>query len=89
VENVTVILQARGRGPHRTFTAKDGSFGLGIVGAKPENTTVTFEKSGYKSVQRPLGKEREAALDVTLEVEAGGPDHGPPSVGRDHDPRRP
>jgi hypothetical protein len=67
LEDVTVTLTAERRGPHATATAKDGSFAIGMVGAKPEQTTVGFEKRGYRAVQKGLGTERTAVFNITLE----------------------
>jgi len=77
LEGVTVTLQSEGRGPHKTATAKDGSFGIGIVGADPRQTRLSFEKEGYKTVDLPLGGNDRASLQVTLEREV--PKVGPAS----------
>jgi hypothetical protein len=69
LEGVTVILQSEERGPHNTVTAKDGSFGIGIVGAEPRQTKLLFQKDGYKSLEMPLGNEYASKMNVTLEPE--------------------
>jgi hypothetical protein len=50
-------------------TAKDGSFGIGIVGAEPRQTKLLFQKDGYKSLEMPLGNEYASKMNVTLEPE--------------------
>lgn len=69
LEDVTVTLQSEGRGPHRSVTAKDGSFGIGIVGADPRQTKLLFQKEGYKTLEKPLSNERASEVHVTLEPE--------------------
>jgi len=69
LENVTVSLQTEGRLPHKTVTAKDGSFAVGIVGADPRDTKLVFQKEGYKTVEKALGNEHGTAVDATLESE--------------------
>ena len=69
--DVTVLLQSEGRRePHKSMTAKDGSFGIGMVGADPGQTTLLFEKEGYKSVRMPVSHEPTREVHVTLEPEA-------------------
>jgi hypothetical protein len=67
LENVTVILQAAGRAPHKTLTTKDGSFTVGIVGADPDDTKLSFQLQGYETLEKGLGGQHSTVLDVTLE----------------------
>jgi hypothetical protein len=66
LEGVTVILQSEGRGPHKAVTSKDGSFGIGIVGAALRQTKLLFQKERYKTLEMQLGNQ-DAKMNVTLE----------------------
>jgi hypothetical protein len=66
LEGVTVTLQSEGRQPHQTVTAKDGTFGLGIVGAEAGQTKLVFQKDGYVTREQPLTDAHIHNLQVVL-----------------------
>ena len=66
LDQVIVTLHTEGRPPRQAITAKDGSFSVGIVGAEPRDSKVSFGKDGFKTVEQPLGSRRELELDITL-----------------------
>jgi hypothetical protein len=66
IQDVAVTLQTPGREPHRARTIVDGTFNVGIVGADPRQTRISFHKDGFNDVARELGEEARPAMDVTL-----------------------
>jgi hypothetical protein len=66
LQDVAVTLQTPGREPDRTTTTSDGTFNVGIVGADPRKTKVSFHKDGFQDVARDLGEEARPAMEVTL-----------------------
>jgi hypothetical protein len=66
LKNVAVTLQAPGREPDRSTTVSDGSFTVGIVGADPRQTRISFHKDGFRDVVRELGEEARPTMEVTL-----------------------
>jgi len=66
LENVAVTLQTPGREPDRASTIGDGSFNVGIVGADPRRTRISFHKDGFQDVARELGDEPRPTLEITL-----------------------
>lgn len=66
IQDVDVTLQTPGREPDRTKTIVDGTFNVGIVGADPRQTTISFHKDGFQDVARELGEEARPTIDVTL-----------------------
>jgi hypothetical protein len=69
--DVTVTVQAERRGPHVSTTAPDGSFAVGVVGAKPERTKVSFQRAGYQPLHRVLGAGRPTSFTIVLEPATG------------------
>jgi hypothetical protein len=63
---VVVTLQTNGREPDRSTTGVDGSFNVGIVGADPRRTHISFRKDGFRQVDQVVGEEESRAMDVTL-----------------------
>jgi hypothetical protein len=66
LDEVTVTLNVEGRPSYTASTAKDGSFHIGMVGAKPERTNLTFQKRGYRTIQERVRSARTSGLDITL-----------------------
>ena len=63
---VSVTLETSGRAPDKATTGDDGSFNVGIVGADPRRTRIRFEKSGFVSQERNLGREARVTMNVAL-----------------------
>jgi hypothetical protein len=63
LQDVALILDAEGRGPHHARSVADGSFEISMVGAP--SGTLSFTKPGYKSVAFPV--RRDLVLQVVLE----------------------
>ena len=57
IQDVAVELQTAGREPHRATAAGNGSFSVGIVGADPRSTSISFRKDGYQDVRRIVGQD--------------------------------
>ena len=66
LEGVVVTLKTSGRVPFTAKTARDGSFDVGFIGADPADIRISFQKAGYKTLERPIGKEDRSTMDVTL-----------------------
>lgn len=66
LRGVVVTLQTVGREPDRASTANDGSFNVGIVGAEPQRTRISFRKEGFQQLEEVVGKEERRAMEVTL-----------------------
>lgn len=64
--DVVVTLQTVGREPDRATTSDDGSFNVGIVGADPQRTRISFQKEGFKQLDEVVGKEEGRTMEVTL-----------------------
>src|SRR5690242_9828935 len=65
VESASVALSVPGRVPDRATTAKDGTFSVGIVGAKPSQARLSIQKSGYVAVEQAI-KRSEEVVDIVL-----------------------
>lgn len=66
LQGVAVELETAGRMPHRTETASNGSFHIGMVGADPRSTSVSFRKQGFQDVRRNVGDKPRPTVNVTL-----------------------
>ena len=66
LEDVAVTLQTAGREPDRTKTTSDGSFNVGIVGADPKQTRISFHKDGFQDLAKGLDGEARPTMEVTL-----------------------
>jgi hypothetical protein len=66
LEDVAVTLQTAGREPDRTKTLGDGSFNVGIVGADPRQTQISFHKDGFQDLAKGLDGEARPTMEVTL-----------------------
>ena len=66
IQHVAVTLETPGREPDRATTTADGAFNVGIVGADPRQTRISFHKDGFKDVARELGEDARPTIDVTL-----------------------
>lgn len=64
--DVVVTLQTAGREPDRATTADSGSFNVGIVGADPQRTYISFQKEGFKQLEQVVGAEERRTMEVTL-----------------------
>lgn len=64
---VTVVLRTAGREPHRAQTGNDGAFEVGIVGADPRATYISFARDGFQPVEEVVGDEERRAMEVTLQ----------------------
>jgi hypothetical protein len=53
---VTVVLRTTGREPHQARTGNDGSFDVGIVGADPRATYISFARDGFQPIEEVVGK---------------------------------
>jgi hypothetical protein len=73
LESVSVTMETTGRAPDIANTAKDGAFNVGIIGADPRATRISFQKPGYKRIQQPLGPDPRPVLQITLVPEATSP----------------
>ena len=67
VADVAVTLTMPGRVPDKATTAGDGSYDVGIVGADSKQTRISFEKRGFKTLEKVVGKPDQQKLDVTLD----------------------
>jgi hypothetical protein len=63
---VLVTLATAGRESRWDTTGGDGRFHVGLVGADPRLTSITFDHVGYQHIQRMVGEEEQQAIDVTL-----------------------
>jgi hypothetical protein len=66
LEGVVVTLTMPKRVPDTVKTAKDGSFVVGLIGADPLKTRISFQKDGYKKLEQPVGKEERVTVEITL-----------------------
>jgi len=66
IQGVIVELETAGRMPHRSETTSNGSFHIGMVGADPRSTSVSFRKDGYQDVRRNVGERPRPTINVTL-----------------------
>jgi hypothetical protein len=66
LQDVAVTLQTAGREPDTARTVGDGSFNVGIVGADPSQTRISFHKDGFRDVEKALGGQARPTLQVTL-----------------------
>lgn len=66
LEDVDVTLQTPGREPDRTKTINDGSYNVGIVGADPKQTRISFQKLGFREQAQQLGDDPRPTIEVTL-----------------------
>ncbi|HET7540499.1 MAG TPA: carboxypeptidase-like regulatory domain-containing protein [Polyangiaceae bacterium] len=66
IQGVIVELETAGRTPHRTETTSNGSFHVGMVGADPRSTSVSFRKEGFQDVRRNVGKKPRPNINVIL-----------------------
>ena len=66
LEDVAVTLQTAGREPDRAKTIGDGSFNVGIVGADPHQTQISFHKDGFQDLVKGLDGEARPTMLVTL-----------------------
>jgi hypothetical protein len=64
--DVAVILTMPGQLPDKTMTASDGSYNVGLIGADSKQTRISFEKDGYPSFEKVVGKPDQQTMDVTL-----------------------
>jgi hypothetical protein len=69
VPDVAVTLTMPGQLPDKTTTATDGSYNVGLIGADSKQTRISFEKNGFKSFEKVVGKPDQQTLDVTLTQE--------------------
>ena len=61
-------LEAPGRVAHVERTADDGTFHIGMVGADPKRTSISFERGGYvKQQQRLAGAKTELKVILVPE----------------------
>jgi hypothetical protein len=70
LEDVVVTLETPGRTPDVAHTAKDGSFNVGIVGADPRRTHLSFRKEGYVAQARDLDGDARPTLAIVLAPQA-------------------
>jgi hypothetical protein len=64
---VTVVLRTGGREPHQAKTGDDGAFDVGIVGADPRATYISFVRDGFQPVEEVVGDEERRVMEVTLQ----------------------
>jgi hypothetical protein len=64
---VTVVLRTAGREPHQAKTGNDGAFDVGIVGADPRATYISFARDGFQRIEEVVGDEERRAMEVTLQ----------------------
>lgn len=64
---VTVVLRTTGREPHQAKTGNDGAFDVGIVGADPRATYISFARDGFQPVEEVVGDEERRTMEVTLQ----------------------
>lgn len=65
--DVSVVLRTTGREPHLAKTGSDGAFDVGIVGADPRATYISFSKDGYQPHEEVVGEEERRTMAVTLQ----------------------
>jgi hypothetical protein len=66
LDGVAVTLTTPGRQPRTYKTTKDGAYHVGYVGGDPLDMRVSFRKDGYKTLDRPVGKEERVVMNITL-----------------------
>jgi hypothetical protein len=66
LQDVAVTLLTPGRQPDKARTTSDGTFNVGIVGADPRQTKISFHKDGFQDLARELGEDARPAIEVTL-----------------------
>jgi hypothetical protein len=66
LQDVAVTLQTVGREPDKARTGSDGSFNVGIVGADPRQTRISFQKDGFRDFAKGLDGEARPMMQVTL-----------------------
>jgi hypothetical protein len=64
---VKVVLRTAGREPHVAKTGNDGAFDVGIVGADPRATYISFARDGFQPVEEVVGDEERRTMEVTLQ----------------------
>ena len=64
---VSVVLRTAGREPHQAKTDNDGAFDVGIVGADPRATYISFARDGFRPVEELVGDEERRTMEVTLQ----------------------
>jgi hypothetical protein len=72
---VSVTLETSGRAPDKATTSADGSFNVGIVGADPRRTRIRFEKSGFVSQERDLGRDARSTMNIIMLSAAPDSEH--------------
>lgn len=65
--DVSVVLRTTGREPRLVKTGNDGAFDVGIVGADPRETYISFRKDGYQPLEEVVGEEERRTMAVTLQ----------------------
>ena len=66
---VNLLLESNNRISREDKTKEDGKYDIGMIGAKPEETKLTFSKEGYKPYILNFEKLGDIEIDVTLESE--------------------
>lgn len=67
--DVTVTLRTVGREPDIARTVSDGKFNVGMVGADPRKTSISFTKTGFRGIEETVGEEERRMMEVTLDPE--------------------
>lgn len=67
--DVSVVLRTTGREPRMVKTGSDGAFDVGIVGADPRATFISFSRHGYRALEQVVGEEERRTMEITLQPE--------------------
>jgi hypothetical protein len=63
---VSVTLVTADRDPRSDTTASDGTFHVGLIGADPRRTYISFERDGFQRIEEIVGEEEQRMMDVKL-----------------------
>jgi hypothetical protein len=63
---VNVTLETADREPRSDTTASDGTFHVGMIGADPRLTYISFERDGFQRIQEVVGEEEQRTMEVKL-----------------------
>ena len=63
---VTVTLETADREPRSATTGSDGTFHVGLVGADPRLTHISFQREGFQGIRQTVGEEEQRTMAVIL-----------------------
>lgn len=66
LEGASVTFTSPGRAAYTVTTPSDGTFRVGMINADPQTASVSFEKDGFRKIDRSLDGRPQWAMDITL-----------------------